>query len=152
MIDRHKVYENKAKRKILSISFATKDEKEDYQWIIKTCKKLGFIRNTKKDGKKKITPIPSLLIKKIIRLSRNKNLMQPGISGKQVENIQQVIREIHKNGSNLNQALKLAHTLKKKKNWRGKAVSIHQEIQVAYTHILEMENILSQFIKENGIK
>jgi len=151
MTNKRQNYEDKAKRKIISVSFVTKDEKEDYNWIIKTCKKLGLTRISKKEDKNKTIPVPSLLIKKIIRLSRNKNLIQPVISGKQIENIQSVIQEIHKNGSNLNQAIKLAHTNRKKRNWRGQTVSIHKEIQVAYTNILEIEKTLSKFIIENGI-
>lgn len=128
-------YERRTRRKIVSISFS----QEEYERIVDQAARDGTLG--KRKGRKK--PIPSVFLKKIISASLDERSPVPEYLNNELRNVRLEIRRI---GNNINQAIKLAHSLKNKKTGTGNPINIEYELRQSLFRLHEVEEQLENFV------
>jgi hypothetical protein len=101
------------------------------------------------DGRRRKVAAPAMLGREVIRAwLAHGHVAEAPEGGRQPARPSEVAREVRRIGGNINQAVKLAQTMKTRKNLFGRPVSYEKELAAVWEEVKRLVQVLESFLKK----
>ncbi|MDK2957118.1 MAG: hypothetical protein PWQ57_2614 [Desulfovibrionales bacterium] len=140
--DRRARYERKRRQVNISLTPA------EYDQLRRLAAEHGFTATQiSADGRRRKSPAPAMLGREVIRAwLADGQVAAASDDGQQPAGPSEVAREVRRIGGNINQAVKLAQTMKTRKNLFGKPVSYEKELAAVWEEVKRLVQVLESFL------